>query len=128
MFISSLKSALVAGSVALGALAATSGTASAGGKIGVYLDGPHFSIGFGDYRDRRHRDWRDHRDWRRPYFRKCSPRKALRKAKRRGLRRAHIIRVGHRGVVVGGRKWGEYVKIGFGRHRSCPVHFVRSRY
>lgn len=57
----------------------------------------------------------------------CNPRRALRKAQRRGIRHAHIRRINGRGVVVAGRKWGERVVIGFANHRSCPVRFVRAR-
>lgn len=57
----------------------------------------------------------------------CSPRRALNKAQRRGVRHAHIRRINHRGVVVAGRKRGERVVIGFANHRSCPVRFVRVR-
>lgn len=66
----------------------------------------------------------------RPRFRNhrvCKPRRALRKAQRRGLRHAHIRRINRRGVVVAGRKWGKRVVMGFANHRSCPVRFVRSR-
>ena len=88
--------------------------------------GSNFSIGITSAgHGYRHGGYRDHR-WDRPRNR-CNPRKAVRKAKRRGVRRAHVIRVGKRGVVVAGRKWGERVVIGFGRNRSCPVRFVNAR-
>ncbi|MFD0916330.1 hypothetical protein ACFQ14_07930 [Pseudahrensia aquimaris] len=118
----SLKSIALAGTLALGAFAATSTTASAGDvRIGVDLRGPGFDIGIGDryFRGDRRRD---------RHYRTCSPRKALRKARRNGVRRAHIRRIGHRGVIVSGRKWGERVVMGFGKHRSCPIRFVRARY
>ena len=123
MFKSQIKSFLIAGTVALGALSATAGTASADHRIGFEIGGPGFSFSFGD------RGYRGFRDWDRPrYHRKrCSPRKAVRKARRKGLRRAHVVRVGHRGVIVAGRKWGERVVVGFGRHRSCPVRVGRHR-
>ena len=121
----SIKSIALAGTLALGAFAASSTTASAGDiRIGVHFDGPGFSFGIGD------RHYHGHRGHRRHYGHRrfCRPGKALRKAQRRGLRRAHIRRAGRRGVVVVGRKWGERVVMGFGRHRSCPVRFVRSAY
>ena len=126
MFSTQIKSILIATTLALGALSATSGTASAEVRGGIYIGGPNFSVGissggyghrYGGYRDRR---------WDLPLNR-CNPRKAVRKAKRRGVRRAHVVRVGKRGVVVAGRKWGERVVIGFGRKRSCPVRFVNAR-
>ncbi len=128
MFSSSIKSIFIAGTVALGTLVAASSSAQAGSHGGIYFEGPGISVGFGDrhYRDRR---WDRGDRWDRPRFRHrtCKPRKALRKARNRGLRRAHIVRVGYRGVIVAGRKWGDRVVIGFGRHRSCPVRFVRAR-
>ena len=132
MFTTKIKSILIAGTIAMGAFAASSGTASAEVRGGLYLSGPGISIGIGHRGDRwGHRDRWDRWDrgdrWERPHRRTCRPRKALRKAKRRGLRRAHIVRANRRGVVIMGRKWGERVVIGFGRHRSCPVRFVRSR-
>ena len=128
MFRSSIKSIFIAGTVALGTLVSAGTTAQADVRGGIYIDGPGISIGFGDRRYRDHR-WDRGDRWDRPRFRHrtCKPRKALRKAKRRGLRRAHIVRVGQRGVIVAGRKWGERVVMGFGRHRSCPVRFVRAR-
>ncbi|MEL6505244.1 MAG: hypothetical protein AAFQ10_12410 [Pseudomonadota bacterium] len=122
----SVKSVLVTLGIALGAMgatAATTTTASADVRGGIYIGGPGFEVGFGDYRrgpryeDRRYRP----RNF-------CRPGKALRKARRRGLRRAHIVRVGPRGVVVRGIKWGERVTMGFARNRHCSVRFVRSRY
>lgn len=121
MFTTKIKSAIVAGTLALGAIAATSGTASAHGSGHVQIGGPNFSIGFGSHGH--------FHDWDRPRVRanRCNPRKALRKARRNGVRRAYVRRVGHRGVVIAGRKWGDRVIIGFGRQRSCPVRFVRHR-
>ncbi|MEP1209333.1 MAG: hypothetical protein ABJM29_05450 [Rhizobiaceae bacterium] len=123
MFTSQIKSVIVAGTIALGALSATSGAANAEVRGGIYIGGPGVSIGFG------HGGYDHHDRWDRPRYHRnrCSPRKAVRKARRKGLRRAHVIRVGHRGVVVSGRKWGERVIMGFGRNHRCPVRFVRHR-
>ena len=120
MFKSQIKSVIIAGAVAMGAFAASSSAANADVRGGIYFGGPGFSIGFGNH---------GFRDWDRPRYRvnRCNPRKAVRKARRKGLRRAHVVRVGHRGVIVAGRKWGDRVVVGFGRHRSCPVRFVRHR-
>ena len=120
MFTTKVKSIIVAGAVALGTLAASSRAASAELRGAVYFEGPGITIGFGDsgYRDHGHR---------REYRRSCSPRKAVRKARNRGLRRAHIIRVNRRNVVVAGRKWGDRVVMGFANRPSCPVRFVRAR-
>lgn len=121
MFTSKLKSIIIAGAVSLGALSTMGSSANAEVRGGIYFSGPGISIGFGDrHYGRRHWDAPRH-------YNRCRPGKAVRKAKRRGIRRAHIVRVGHRGVVVAGRKWGERVVIGFGNRRSCPVRFVRHR-
>ncbi len=130
MFTSTFKNAIIAGAIALGTLAAASGSANAGARGSIIIDAPGISIGFGDhgYRDRRYRGdrhWHDRRE--RSRSRRCTVRKAVRKAHRRGLRRTHVVRAGHRGVVISGRKWGERVIMGFGRHRSCPIRFVRAR-
>lgn len=131
MFSTMLKSALVAASLSLGAVAA--GTAPAAASDGyIQFDAAGISVGFGErrrYRDRGHRTYdnggyRDHRRYRRN---RCTPRRAVRKARRNGINRAHVIRAGRRGVVVAGRQWGERVVIGFGHHRHCPVRFVRAR-
>ncbi len=126
MFASKITSTLIAGVIALGGLAVVNSSANAGSRGGLFFDGPGFHLGFGgNHYGRRHFDRYDR--WERPRHRRfCRPGKALRKAKRRGIRRAHIVRVGHRGVIVRGRKWGDVVTIGFGRHRSCPVRFVRA--
>ena len=129
MFKSQIKSILVAGTVVMGALSATSGTANAEISGSIHFGGPGISIGFGDHGHYGHgHGYYDDR-WDRPRYRynRCSPRKAVRKARRKGLRRARVIRVGHRGVVVAGRKWGERVIMGFGKSRRCPVRFVRHR-
>lgn len=132
MMTSSLKSAFVAGAIALGALtttAATTTAAQAGDvRFGISIGGPGYGIHIGD-RDRGYRrDRRYRHDRYRPrHARGCRPARALRKARRNGIRRAHVIRQGRRGLVVAGRQWGDRVVIGFGRHRSCPVRFVRAR-
>ena len=58
---------------------------------------------------------------------RCRPRRALRKARRLGVRRAYIHRVGPRGVVIRGRARGERVAVRFGPARFCPVRNVRVR-
>ncbi|MEM8749042.1 MAG: hypothetical protein AAGF28_01985 [Pseudomonadota bacterium] len=124
MFTQIIKSTLIAATIAGGALVASSQSASAHHVSGgIFFDGSgiHFGIGDRGFGKRRHFDrGYGHR-------RTCRPGKAVRKARNRGVRRARIVRVNRRGVVVAGRKWGERVIIGFGKHRSCPVRFVRAR-
>ncbi len=132
-----LKTALVAASLSLGSIAATTAPAVAAGTS-IVFDTPGFSVEFGERRSNRwggrNRGYRQHRfddggyrGRRHSRRNRCTPRRAVRKARRNGIHRAHVIRAGRRGVVVAGRQWGERVVIGFGRHRHCPVRFVRAR-
>ena len=109
MFSTMLKSALVAASLSLGAVAATTAPAAAGDGY-IQFDAPGISVGFGQrrhYRDHGRRIY-DHGgyDDRRYRRGRCTPRRAVRKARRNGIRRAHVVRAGRRGVVVAGRQWG----------------------
>jgi len=119
------KTALLAATLALGGLtgmAASSDTAEARSGIHIDIGGPGFGLIFGSndfYRDRDRRY--------RP--RRCTPRRALRKSRRMGLRHARIKRVTRRGIIVKARRaYGGRVIAGFGKHRSCPVRFVRHSY
>ena len=133
-----LKSLILATGFTLAAFAAVPSIAQAGGEnIRLRLDVPGLSLGFSDVenvRDRRDRRgfrservFRDHRNFR-PRHRVCTPRKAVRKARRWGLNRAHIRRVTHRGPVVAGKFRGNRVVIGFGKARHCPIRFTRIRH
>ncbi len=52
----------------------------------------------------------------------CSPRKAVKKARKRfGVRHAKIVRANHRKIVVRGFKRGHRVKVVFANDRGCPV-------
>ena len=132
MMTSSLKSLWPTLFGSLGALITTAGTTTAAqaGEVRCCssFGGPGAGFFIGDYdrgyrRDRRYR----HDRYRPRHARGCRPARALRKVRRNGIRRAHVIRQGRRGLVVAGRQWGDRVVIGFGRHRSCPVRFVRAR-
>jgi len=118
MFTNALKAIALTGALIVGGFAATTAPAEAGGRLSLELSGPGFYFNSDrrhHFRDRAHR--RNH----------CSPRKAVHKARRKGLRRAHVVRIGRRGVVVAGRKWGERIVMGFSRNRHCSVRFVRAR-
>lgn len=120
--------------VGLGALAAMPAPAMAQSG-GIYLGfgssdrGPsagfHFNDrGRHDYRDRgRHhqRDTRrqarerDHRGF-------CSPREAVRKASRMGLRNARVVSANHRVIRVEGRRHSpRHHIVTFANARNCPV-------
>lgn len=119
MFKNSLKATFIALSLGLAGLAANTGVASAGHSHGgIYIGSGGFHVGIGGHRGHR-RQFRDHRR-----HRVCRPGRALRKASRMGVRRAYVARVGHRGVMIGGRKHGRPVIVGFGRRGHCPVRFI----
>ena len=60
----------------------------------------------------------------RGFHRRCRPFRALRKARRLGVRRARIVLAGPRGYLIKGRQFGARKTVGIGRHRSCPVVFA----
>ena len=146
MFQKTIRAILFSIAVATGGVAATSSSASAGNiTVDFSVSGPgyHFSSGRG-YRRDRHRDYRyrDHRrrDYRGRGFgrtlyrdrssynyrsRSCSPRRALKKARRMGVREARIVRVNRRAIAVKGYRYGEWTKVKFGRGGRCPVVGIR---
>lgn len=124
-----LRNAVLSALIGLGTVAGAAAPAQAQSG-GIYLgfgSGNHGpSIGFEfsdrgrhDYRDRgRHRGDRD-RDRRGGY---CSPREAVHKASRMGLRNARVVSVNHRVVRVEGRRHGpRYHTVTFANSRNCPV-------
>lgn len=111
-----LKIAALSAMVGLGAIAAVPATAQA---EGLYLNyGSHNGVGIGvqvgDYGRHHYRHDRRH-------FRACTPNRAVNKAERYGVRRARVVDVGRRTITVAGRKWGERVRMTFGRSADCPV-------
>lgn len=133
MITKTAKSLALAFIISIGGMAASSGTANAGGvNVDFRFDGPglHFSTGRSHYRDHRgRRHYRDHR-YRDDYSyrrRTCKPGRAYRKARRMGIRDAHIVRVNRRVIVLKGYKRGYPTRVKFGRSRHCPVISVRNR-
>lgn len=59
------------------------------------------------------------------YGRRCDARRALRRADEFGVRRAHVLREGKYGIVVGGYRRGWPVRIRMARERGCPVVSIR---
>lgn len=112
------------GAIALAvSLSFTAPTTANAGNLSLSYSNDHGSISIGS----RHYDRSRHHTKR---YRACSPRKAVRKAKRHlGVRHAHVDRVGHRFVIVKGRKRGKRVEVAFKRRSShCKVAWVeRSR-
>ena len=114
--ITKLKTAALSALIGLGAIAAMPATAQAEGLYLNYGSGHHSGVGIGvqigdryDYRhDRRH-------------FRFCTPDRAVDKAERYGVRRARVVDVGRRTIMVAGRKYGDRVRMTFGRAPNCPI-------
>lgn len=110
--------------VGMGAVAAMPAPAEAAGGA-VYLGfgsghGPGVSFRFDD-RGRHH--YRDHRRGSGPrHLRECSPRQAVHKASRMGLRNARVVDASRRTIRVVGRSHGHRAAaITFGKAPSCPV-------
>lgn len=103
----------IAGASAVTATPAEAGSLSIGGKHG------HVEVRFGHDRHyghgRHHGGWDN--GWRRGY---CSPHRAVRKARRIGMHRAHVRFANHRVVAVSGRIWGHHRTLLFANQRHCP--------
>jgi hypothetical protein len=115
-----LRTLALSAIVGLGAVAAMPAAAEAAGGS-IYLGfgsghGPGAGFRFDD-RGRHH-----YRGPGRYHGRECSPRDAVRKASRMGLRNARVVDVGRRTIKVAGRGHGyRPAMIVFGKARSCPV-------
>ena len=110
-----LKTAMLSVIVGLGTLAAIPATAQADGLYLNYGGGrTGIGIHIGDY---------DRVDWRHRHHRRhsCTPHRAVNKAARYGVRRARVINVGRRTITVAGHKWGDRVRMTFGRAPHCPI-------
>lgn len=107
------RTALVAGSLAAGALGLSATPAAADSlRLTVTAESAPLVLahGYGNRYERRG-------------F--CPPRRALRKAYRMGLNHPVIVRENRRVVVVDGRKRGRVVTVRFAQARGCPVIAVR---
>ena len=119
--ITKLKTAALSALVAFGAITAMPAAAQAEGLYLNYGSGHHSGVGIGVQIGNYDRyDYRDYRGDRR-HFRGCSPERALNKAERYGVRRAHVVDVNRRTISVAGRKHGERVRITFARAPNCPI-------
>lgn len=129
-----LKKTLLAAVLGLGALTASVPAASAAG-LSVTVEPAGYRNGFlqvqdydGGWDSRRDRGERWDRD-RRPDRRhgdmgrrgRCSPELAMAKARDFGLRRARIVDMSPRRVVVEGFRHGDYRRIVFANDRGCPA-------
>ncbi|MVA97069.1 hypothetical protein GN330_07380 [Nitratireductor sp. CAU 1489] len=114
-----IKTAALASLIGFGAIGASSTSALADGiSIGIGGAGGHVSMRFGDGG----RHWRGGRDFRRPA---CTTQRAVRKARRMGVRRAHVVRANHRVIKIRGRKFGHRVNVVFARAPRCPIVAMR---
>ena len=118
--ITKLKTAALSAMIGLGAIAAIPATAQAEGVYLNYGSG-HSGMGVGVQFGGDRYDYRDGYRYDRRYDRACTPNRALNKAERLGLRRAHVVDVDRRTIKVAGRKYGERVRITFARTPNCPV-------
>lgn len=108
--ISNFAKAGLAALMALGGISATASTASAGPEVryGIYVQDGYRHGGPGWGRPDRGRD-------------RCSPWLAEDKASRMGLRRARVVDVSPRRVVVAGFDRRGRDRIVFANVRGCPV-------
>ena len=123
-----LKKTILAAVLGLGALTAAVPASAAG--LSVTIDNVGYRNGFlqvQDYDggwdngwngDRRGRD-RRHGDWGRRG--RCSPDLAIAKARDFGMRRARIVDMSPRRVVVEGFRRGDYSRMVFINDRGCPI-------
>jgi hypothetical protein len=113
--ITKLKTVALSALIGFGAIAAVPATAQA---EGLYLNygGSHHGVGIGVHIGDRY----DYRHDRR-YNRFCTPDRAVNKAERFGVRRARVIDVDRRTITVAGRKYGDRVRMTFGRSPNCPI-------
>jgi hypothetical protein len=112
-----LRTAAFSALIGLGAIAAMPAAAQAEGlylNYGSGYGGSGFGVQVGDYGRHHYRPDRRH-------FRACTPQRAANKAERYGVRRARVIDVDRRTITVAGHKWGERVRMTFGRSANCPI-------
>lgn len=115
--------------VGMGAIAALPAPAeAAGGSVYLSFGSGHGSAVSFRFDDRGRHHYRDHRRRARPHHvRQCSPRDALQKASRMGLRHARIVDTSRRSIKVAGRASGARshghrpATITFAKAPHCPV-------
>ncbi|WP_377289652.1 hypothetical protein [Rhizobium sp. SG2393] len=111
-----LKTAVITLSVALTGLTGMAVTAPA-----AKADTLEFRIGPGGVDMRERPRWGHHDRWDRDRRGRCHPGLAVEKARDYGFRRAQVVDVTPRRVVVEGRRFGDYRTISFANVRGCPV-------
>lgn len=117
------KTAALSALLGLGAIAAipTAAQAQSGGVYLGFGQGPSVGFHFVD-RGRHDLRGRDRHPPRAHHRGHCSPREAVRKASRMGLRDVRVVRDGRRVVEVEGRRHGKrYFTVAFANERGCPT-------
>lgn len=95
-------------------------------ELEIDRDGPRLRLRDGEecdprYERCRREEWRRD-DGERRGRRFCSEERALDKAESMGIRRARVVSAGRRAIEIRGRdRYGERVRVAFGRERGCPV-------
>lgn len=129
--LNTFRTAIAALVVAAAGLGATAPTASAA-NVELRIGTPGATLTIGDHRwheTRRDHRWhetrRDHRDFRRDHRDRwagtCRPAHAVDKARSLGVRRAGVVDISRRNVIVRGVKRGHPVYVTFANNRACPV-------
>lgn len=119
-----LKTIKTAALSALIGIAALGTVVPASAQSGVYLGlggghrSPEVGVWLGDAGGR---SYRRHDDRRYSYRRVCSPEQAVNKARRMGVRNAHVRDVNRNSIRVAGRDRGDRVVLRFAREPGCPV-------
>ncbi len=125
MFPKFLRTSILALVVTIGGMAAATVSSQArSGHLDLTIGGSgiYFSSGRGYRSHYRGQPRYDRRYSDRRYGRRlCAPNRALRKARRFGIRHAHVARVNRRVIVVKGFRYGSRAKVIFSRARQCPV-------
>jgi len=114
----SIKIAAIATTLAIGAIAAAPAQADS-----LHLKYKHGDVGFGLTLGDGMGPGYEYAGYG-GYGQKCQPWKAVHKAKYMGVKKAHVVDVDWKRIVVKGKKFGSPVKIVFGKAPHCPVKAV----
>ena len=123
MFTRTIRTLAVSAVIALGAAAATTAPAAAGGvQIGIQIGAPGYGgpgyggPGYGGpgYGGPGYNPWKPQQSY-------CKPNKAIKKAHYYGIKNAHVSFANYKKVIVKGWKWGHPAKAVFANSWACPV-------
>lgn len=115
-----IRIAALSALVGLGAISVPSAAQADGIYFSFGNSGARAGVHIGEGGAYGHRSYRRHHRPRH-FAHACSPGRAVYKAKRMGIRHAHVTRVNHRVIRVSGRKHHRYVRVTFARAPHCPV-------